>query len=130
MIPTQHSMRVVHTKYILVLILLALDTVLSVFVYQGWISDMGIDGSIFVPKSGFFTNLGQGLSQKVGFFLIFQQILRPGFLDKIGTLKHEIHLCLCFWLFWLLYFQNFVQILYERLLFYEKGILNHHNNYI
>ena len=40
--------------------------------FQGWISDMGIDGPTFVPKSGyFFTNLGQGLSSKVGFFLIF-----------------------------------------------------------
>ena len=33
---------------------------------------MGIDGPTFVPKSGyFFTNLGQSLSSKVGFFLIF-----------------------------------------------------------
>ena len=40
--------------------------------HQGWISDMGTDGLTFVPKSGyFFTNLGQGLSSKVGFFLIF-----------------------------------------------------------
>ena len=28
---------------------------------------MDIDGPTFVPKSGFFTNLDQVLSQKVGF---------------------------------------------------------------
>ena len=33
---------------------------------------MGIDGPTFVPKSSyFFTNLGQGLSSKVGSFLNF-----------------------------------------------------------
>ena len=33
-----------------------LTVVLNVLtlVYQGWISDMGIDGPIFVPKSGYF----------------------------------------------------------------------------
>ena len=36
---------------------------------QGWISDIGIDGPIFVPSGGFFTNLDQGSSQNVGFFL-------------------------------------------------------------
>ena len=32
------------------------------------------------------TNLGQGLSQKVGFFLIFEPILRAGFLTKCRAL--------------------------------------------
>ena len=41
------------------------DIFQKVHVKQGWISDMGIDGPTFVPK--FFTNLGEGLSQKVGF---------------------------------------------------------------
>ena len=27
---------------------------LQCFVFQGWISDMGIDGPTFVPKSGYF----------------------------------------------------------------------------
>ena len=30
-----------------------------------------------------FTNLGQGLSQKVAFFLLFGPTLRAGFLDKM-----------------------------------------------
>ena len=30
---------------------------------------MGVDGPTFVPKVANFTNLGQGLSQNVGFFL-------------------------------------------------------------
>ena len=33
-------------------------------------------------KVAYFSNLGQGLSQKVGFFLIFEPILRTGFFDK------------------------------------------------
>ena len=33
-----------------------------------------------------FTNLGQGLPKKVGFFLIFEQTLRAGFFDKILAL--------------------------------------------
>ena len=28
--------------------------------------------------------------------------------------QQEIHLCPCFWLLWLLYFRNFVQILFQR----------------
>ena len=36
---------------------------------QGWISHIGIDGQ------------DQGLSQKVGFSLIFESILRAGFFD-------------------------------------------------
>ena len=42
-----------------------------------WISDMGM--SYLCPKMWLiFTNLGQGLSQKVVFFLIFESILRIG----------------------------------------------------
>ena len=51
-------------------------------IYQRWKSDMEIDGPTFVPKLAFLANLGQGLSQKVT-FLIFEQILRPGLLDKM-----------------------------------------------
>ena len=40
---------------------------------------MDLDGPAFNPKSVFFTNLGQGLSHKVGFFLIFEQIVQSGF---------------------------------------------------
>ena len=40
-------------------------------------------------KVAFFANLGQGLSQKVGFFLIFQQIVQPGFLDKMLALSNK-----------------------------------------
>ena len=36
-----------------------------------------------------FTNLGQGLSQKVDFFLIFRPILRPGFFDKMLALLNK-----------------------------------------
>ena len=51
---------------------------------------MGIDGPTFVPKSGyFFTNFGQGLSSKVGFFLIFSPILRVGFFDKMLALSNK-----------------------------------------
>ena len=37
--------------------------------------------------ANFFPNFGQGLSRKVGFFLIFEPILRPGFFDKILALS-------------------------------------------
>ena len=40
------------------------------------IGDTEIDGPTSVPKSWLiFINLGHGLSQKVGFFLIFEPIL-------------------------------------------------------
>ena len=92
-------------------------TVLMGGFFQGWISEMGIDGPTFVPKSGyFFTNLGQGLSSKVGCFLIFKPILGAGFFDKMLVLS--MYLCPCnncfFRLFWLFYFHNFVQILFEK----------------
>ena len=41
------------------------------------------------PKWLIFTNLGQGLSQKVGFFLIFEPILRAGFFDKMLALSNK-----------------------------------------
>ena len=56
---------------------------------QGWISDMDINGPTFVPKVAFFTNLGQGLSQKISFFLIFEQTVRLGFLDKMSALLNQ-----------------------------------------
>ena len=44
---------------------------------------MRTDGATFVPKKWLiFTNLGQRLSQKVGFFLLFEPILLAGFLTK------------------------------------------------
>ena len=42
---------------------------------QGWISDMNTNCPNFAPKVAFCTNLGQNLSQKVGVFLIFYQII-------------------------------------------------------
>ena len=51
---------------------------------------MRIDGPTFVPKSGyFFTNSGQGLSQKVGFFSTFEPIFRAGFFDKMLALSNK-----------------------------------------
>ena len=38
-------------------------------------------------KVDIFTNLDQGLSQNVGFFLIFEPILRAGFFDKMFALS-------------------------------------------
>ena len=37
----------------------------------------------------FFSNLGQGLSQNVGFFFIIYPILKDGFLDKIIALSNK-----------------------------------------
>ena len=57
---------------------------------QGWINDMGINGPTFVPKKWLiFTNLGQGLSQKVSLFLISEPILRVGFFDKMLALSNK-----------------------------------------
>ena len=51
---------------------------------------MGIDGPTFVPKKWlFFTNFGQGLSSKVGFFLMFWPTLRVGFFDKMLALSNK-----------------------------------------
>ena len=37
----------------------------------------------------FFANFGQGLSSKVGFFLIFWPILQVGFFDKMLALSNK-----------------------------------------
>ena len=59
-------------------------------VTQGWTSDMGDRWSHLCPKRWlFFTNFGQGLSSKVGFFLIFWPILRAGFFDKMLALSNK-----------------------------------------
>ena len=51
---------------------------------------MGIDGYHLCPKKWLiFTNLGQGLSQKVGFLLIYEPILRAGFFDKMLALSNK-----------------------------------------
>ena len=50
---------------------------------------MGIDGPTFVPKVANFTNLGKGLSQKAGFFLIFEPVVRTGFSDKMLALSNK-----------------------------------------
>ena len=49
-------------------------------------------GSMVPPlsqKVAIFTNFGQGLSSKVGFFLIFGPILRAGFFDKMLALSNK-----------------------------------------
>ena len=58
----------------------------------------------------FFTNLCQGLSSKVGFFLNFSQFYKLAFLTKcwlFQTRNPPLSLLLAFWL---LHFQNFVPI--------------------
>ena len=50
---------------------------------------MDIDGPTFVPKWLFFSNLGQSLSQKVGFSSFFYSILEDGFLDKMLALSNK-----------------------------------------
>ena len=48
----------------------------------------------------FFTKLGKRVSEKVGFYLLFEPILGGGFLDQIiASFKQKIHLFLCVWLF-------------------------------
>ena len=69
---------------------------------------MNIDGPTFVLKSGLFANLGQGLSQKVVIFLIFEQIVRPGFLEKMLALSNKkFTLVLVSGFILQLYFHNF-----------------------
>ena len=61
----------------------------------------------------FFSNLGQGLSQNVGFFFIIYPILKDGFLDKMSALSNKKSTSV------LVYrFHNFVQILFEKSLFH------------
>ena len=50
---------------------------------------MEIDGPTFAQKWLFFSNLGKGLSQKVGFFFIFYSILEDSFLDKMLALSNN-----------------------------------------
>ena len=46
--------------------------------------------STFCPKKWLiFTNLRQGLSQKVGFFLILEPILRVGIFDELLALSNK-----------------------------------------
>ena len=50
---------------------------------QGWISDMGIDGPTFVPKSGYFLPiLVKVCPQKLAFSLLFGQFYEMAFLTK------------------------------------------------
>ena len=78
-------------------------------------SDVEINGPTFVPES---TNLGQGLPQKVGFFLIFEPILRAWFFDKMLVLSNKKStFVLASGFFGCCIFFNFVQILLEMSLF-------------
>ena len=53
-------------------------------------SDMEIDGPTFVSKVAIFSNLGQGLSQKDGFFFIFYPNLEDGFIrQNVGSCKQN-----------------------------------------
>ena len=78
-------------------------------------------GSMVPPlsqKVAIFYQLGQGLSSKVGFFLIFYPILRAVFSEKMLALSNKKStIVLVSGFFWLLYFHSFVQILFEKLLF-------------
>ena len=49
-------------------------------------------GSMVPPlsqKVAIFTSFGQGLSSKVGFFLLFQPILQAGLFDKMLALSNK-----------------------------------------
>ena len=50
---------------------------------------MGIDGPTFVPKVDNFTNLGQGLSQKLAFSEFFSQFYDLNFLTKFLPLSNK-----------------------------------------
>ena len=83
---------------------------------------MRIDGP---PKKWLIvTNLGQSLSQTIGFFLNFEPILRAGIFDKCWLFQTRNPPLSVFLAFWLLYFHNLVQILFERSLFNYNGTLN------
>ena len=58
------------------------------------------------PKKWLFVaNFGQGLSSKVGFFLIFLPILRAGFFDKMLAVSNKKStFVLLSGFFWLLFF--------------------------
>ena len=59
-------------------------------------------------------NLCRCLSQKVGFFLIFELILRAGFSDIMLALSNKKSTFVLVSDFLAVVFHNFVQILYER----------------
>ena len=69
-------------------------------------------------KVAIFTNLGQGLSQIVGFFLFLYSTLRAGFSDKLLAVSNKKSSFVLVSGFWLLYFLNFAQMLFERLFFH------------
>ena len=91
-------------------------TILEIYLIKGVDKWYGDRWSHLCPKKWlFYTNFSQGLSSKVGIFLIFLANFTSWlFWQNVGSFKQEIHLCPYFWLFWLLYFYNFVQILFER----------------
>ena len=65
-----------------------------------------------------FTNLGQALSSKVGFFLISWQILQAVFFDKMLAFSNKKPTFVLFsGFFCMLYFHNFVETLFKRSLF-------------
>ena len=88
---------------------------------QGWISDMVVDGPIFFQKVANFYHLKSRFVSKSWLFLIFKSILRADFFQKILVLSNQkstfilvLAFLTCF------FFHNFVQILFERLLFTKK----------
>ena len=50
---------------------------------------MGTEVPPLITKVVFITNSGQGLSQKVGFFLLFEPILRAGFFNQMLALSNK-----------------------------------------
>ena len=82
---------------------------------QGWISDMGIDGPTFDPKSGYFLLIwGKVCPQKLAFSYIFCQFYELAFFTKCWLFQTKNPPLSLFLAFWLLYFHNFVQILFEK----------------
>ena len=79
---------------------------------------MGIDGPTFVPKSGyFFTNLGQGLFSKVGFFLIFIQFYELAFLTKCWFFQTRNLLLSLFLAFFAVVFSQFCSNIIRKVAF-------------
>ena len=90
---------------------------------------MGTNGPTLCPKKWLiFTNLGQGLSQKVGFFLLFEPILQAWFLTKCWLFQTRSPPLSLFLAVLAVVFHNFVQILLERSLFKLEGTLNYRNH--
>ena len=71
---------------------------------------MGIDAKNWL----IFTNLGQGLSQKLAFVYLSSQCYELAFLKKCWLIQTRNPPLTLFLSFWLLYFYNFVQILFKR----------------